>query len=96
MDPLLVDPSWRAYFDQLDRNPVTHGHAANGTAARNRHAHAEPAPVDDAVEVQDHVARLVGAYRSRGHRFAKLDVLGLARENWPRLAAFFKAKFRWA
>ena len=92
-DPAGVDPSWRAYFDELEpenralfeRARAALRAAAGAAAAGRRPADAgdrRRAGIDDPAAkalIHDHlrVIMLIRAYRVRGHLIAKLDPLGL-------------------
>ena len=90
-DPAGVDPSWRAYFDELEpenRALFERARAAlKPQPARLRLVQpaAAPAAAGDLDEnatkalIRDHlrVIMLIRAYRVRGHLIAKLDPLGL-------------------
>jgi 2-oxoglutarate dehydrogenase E1 component len=92
-DPATVDPSWRAYFDEL--GPDTRALFELSQAAlrpRRDERLREPLPATGAAVVDlggerarrliiDHlrVVMLIRAYRVRGHLLADLDPLGLAR-----------------
>jgi 2-oxoglutarate dehydrogenase E1 component len=91
-DPAAVDPSWRAYFDEL--GPETRALFELSQAAlrpRREEAPRRPLPAAGAEVVDlsgerarrliiDHlrVVMLIRAYRVRGHLLADLDPLGLA------------------
>jgi 2-oxoglutarate dehydrogenase E1 component len=91
-DPAAVDPSWRAYFDEL--GPDTRALFERSQAAlqpRREEGLREPLPATGAEIVDlggerarrliiDHlrVVMLIRAYRVRGHLLADLDPLGLA------------------
>jgi 2-oxoglutarate dehydrogenase E1 component len=91
-DPAAVDPSWRAYFDEL--GPETRALFERTQAAlqpRRGGEIGQPQPVTAAEVVDlggerarrliiDHlrVVMLIRAYRVRGHLMANLDPLGLA------------------
>jgi 2-oxoglutarate dehydrogenase E1 component len=92
-DPKAVDPSWRAYFDEL--GPDTRALFERSQAAlrpRREEGLREPLSATGAEVVDlggerarrliiDHlrVVMLIRAYRVRGHLLADLDPLGLAR-----------------
>ncbi len=90
-DPAAVDPSWRAYFDELEpENRALFERARAALVPRPAHLRlVEPGEpqagghtIDDpAVKalIHDHlrVIMLIRAYRVRGHLIAKLDPLGL-------------------
>ncbi len=92
-DPAGVDPSWRAYFDELEpENRALFERARAALVPRPvqtqlRLVTAEPTAtgdhdIDDSVVkslIRDHlrVIMLIRAYRVRGHLVAKLDPLGL-------------------
>ena len=92
-DPAAVDPSWRAYFDEL--GPETRGLFERTQAALRPHRDQRQsdirlaAPGAEVVDlggerarrlIIDHlrVVMLIRAYRVRGHLLADLDPLGLA------------------
>ena len=99
-DPAEVDPSWRAYFDELEpENRALFERARAALAPRParswlafRRASAPRAstrrrPPTKAL-IRDHlrVIMLIRAYRVRGHLIAKLDPLGLTHnEQHPEL-----------
>ena len=87
-DPASVDPSWRAYFDDLE--PENRGLFARSRAALTRkpdrmvaaNRNLPEAGFDDSTIkalIREHlrVIMLIRAYRVRGHLIAKLDPLGL-------------------
>ncbi len=91
-DPAGVDPSWRAYFDELEpenRALFQRARAALQPQQPSRLRLVQPAaaaaPTGDLDEsatktlIRDHlrVIMLIRAYRVRGHLIAKLDPLGL-------------------
>ena len=96
-----IDPSWRAYFDELEPdNRALFERARAALEPRPTHLRlvqpapaAEPAPIsiDDTATkalIHDHlrVIMLIRAYRVRGHLNAKLDPLGLTHsEQHPEL-----------
>src|ERR687898_2580570 len=91
-DPGAVDPSWRAYFDEL--GPETRAlfeRTQEALRPRQDESRREPLPATGAEIVDlggerarrliiDHlrVVMLIRAYRVRGHLLAHLDPLGLA------------------
>ena len=94
-DPAAVDPSWRAYFDEL--GPETRALFERSQAAlqaRYQESPREP-QLGSGAEVVDlggerarrliidhlRVVMLIRAYRVRGHLLADLDPLGLARNK---------------
>jgi len=82
-DPAAVDPTWRAYFDQLggrQAGDVPHGPVIEAFArlALLPPARAAQGGVGPDPDKQAAVLKLVTAYRSRGHLAANLDPLGLA------------------
>jgi len=103
-DPSAVPADWRDYFDeQAAGNKAAHPglgpsfrphsvfNPGNGRPA-NGHARAEPVlGVSDAVVRQDRVDQLIRAYRVRGHMVARVDPLGLPREEQPELDPTFYA-----
>ena len=99
-DPSGVDPSWRAYFDELEpENRALFERARAALVPRPaqlRLVQPEPAAAgehsidDPSVKslIHDHlrVIMLIRAYRVRGHLIAKLDPLGLTHnERHPEL-----------
>ena len=87
-DPASIDPSWRAYFDDLEpenRSLFARSRAAltrkpDRMVAANRNLPA--AGFDDSATkalIREHlrIIMLIRAYRVRGHLIAKLDPLGL-------------------
>jgi 2-oxoglutarate dehydrogenase E1 component len=100
-DPASIDPSWRAYFDELEPDNRALFERARA-ALQTRPAYlrlVQPAPAaapgehgidDPAVKglIHDHlrVIMLIRAYRVRGHLEARLDPLGLTHnEQHPEL-----------
>ncbi|HEX4895861.1 MAG TPA: 2-oxoglutarate dehydrogenase E1 component [Solimonas sp.] len=85
-DPESVDPSWRAYFRNIQDQSAPRETAHSGIVARfeklarepRRLAAAEAGFDARAAEKQAGVLRLINYYRVRGHQAAKLDPLGLA------------------
>ncbi len=85
-DPESVDPSWRAYFrniqDQSAPREVAHSEVVarfEKLAREPRRVAAAEAGFDaKAAEKQAGVLRLINYYRVRGHQAARLDPLGLA------------------
>jgi 2-oxoglutarate dehydrogenase E1 component len=97
-DPESVDPSWRAYFrniqDQSAPREVAHSEvvARFEKLAREPHrlAAAEAGFDAKAAEKQAGVLRLINYHRVRGHQAARLDPLGLAPiDNIPDLDPAF-------
>jgi len=100
-DPTTVDPSWRAYFDELEpENRALFQRARAALAPRPAHlrlVEAAPAvaPGEHSIDdpgvkalIHDHlrVIMLIRAYRVRGHLNARLDPLGLTHnEQHPEL-----------
>jgi 2-oxoglutarate dehydrogenase E1 component len=100
-DPASVDPSWRAYFDELEpENRALFERARAALQPRPAHLRlVQPAPapaalaggLDEAATkqlIRDHlrVIMLIRAYRVRGHLIARLDPLGLTHnEHHPEL-----------
>ena len=96
-DPASVDPSWRAYFDDLE--PENRGLFARSRAALARkpekmlaaNRNVPAVGLDDTATkalIREHlrVIMLIRAYRVRGHLIAKLDPLGLTgKEYHPEL-----------
>jgi 2-oxoglutarate dehydrogenase E1 component len=80
-DPAGIDPASRRLFEGMN------GAAPRGPSLRPRSIFAAggepaPAPTDfDAADRQAKVARLINAYRVRGHEGAHIDPLGLANPN---------------
>ncbi len=90
-NPRTVDAAWRRYFDGLGDDersklavafpPNTRAdvHAGNGGADYGGPGNgAALAAAQVHSEYQERVTALVNGYRSRGHRYAQLDPLGLA------------------
>jgi 2-oxoglutarate dehydrogenase E1 component len=80
-DPASVDPTWRAYFDELPRPaqrpappPVLRPSARADGGAR---AVTEQAVAQSSEAFQFRVDRLVQAHREEGHLYARLDPIGL-------------------
>ncbi|MEK0085710.1 2-oxoglutarate dehydrogenase E1 component [Benzoatithermus flavus] len=100
-DPASIDPSWRAYFDELEpENRALFERARAAVQPRPSHLRlVQPAPapaafagsLDEAATkqlIRDHlrVIMLIRAYRVRGHLIARLDPLGLTHnEHHPEL-----------
>lgn len=100
-DPSAVDPSWRAYFDELEpENRALFERARAALRPRPGHlrlvspagmAAAPAAALEDPASkalIRDHlrVIMLIRAYRVRGHLIANLDPLGLTHnEHHPEL-----------
>ncbi|MFO1038189.1 MAG: 2-oxoglutarate dehydrogenase E1 component [Geminicoccaceae bacterium] len=95
-DPSQLDPSWRAYFDDLgSENRVLFERARSALKPRPRELLPTPANLnmapaaagldDPATKalIRDHlrVIMLIRAYRVRGHLIAKLDPLGLTHND---------------
>ena len=90
-DPALLDPKWRAFFEQL--GPATRAPArivAAPLAARRGqhgvggpHLAAPPASEAAATEKQAAVSRLIQFYANRGHLIADIDPLGLLERPMP-------------
>ncbi|MFZ1428001.1 MAG: 2-oxoglutarate dehydrogenase E1 component [Geminicoccaceae bacterium] len=91
-DPAGVDPSWRAYFDEMEpENRALFERARAALVPRPAQlrlvpAEAPSAPGEHSIDdpsvkalIHDHlrVIMLIRAYRVRGHLVAKLDPLGL-------------------
>ena len=85
-DPESVDPSWRAYFRNIQDQSAPREVAHSDVVARfeklarepRRLAVAEAGFDSKAAEKQAGVLRLINYYRVRGHQAARLDPLGLA------------------
>ncbi len=87
-DPESVEPSWRAYFrniqDQNAEREVAHGDVVAKFEAIARDKRPGTVVVADggfdarAAEKQAAVLRLINYHRVRGHQVARLDPLGLA------------------
>ncbi len=85
-DPESVDPSWRAYFRNIQDQSAPREIAHSEVVARfeklarepRRLAVAEAGFDAKAAEKQAGVLRLINYYRVRGHQAARLDPLGLA------------------
>ena len=85
-DPESVDPSWRAYFRNIQDQSAPREVAHSDVVARfeklarepRRLAVAEAGFDARAAEKQAGVLRLINYYRVRGHQAARLDPLGLA------------------
>jgi 2-oxoglutarate dehydrogenase E1 component len=82
-NPESVEPSWRAYFEQMPRveappeGPFTrHRAPSNGAAADASASH---------EAFQFRVDRLVQAYREQGHLYAVLDPLRIERRGGQRI-----------
>jgi 2-oxoglutarate dehydrogenase E1 component len=92
--PDSVGPSWKAYFDGFngrEAGDVPHSVVMEEVAQAGRDAsHAVATPADGGDERERAVAKLVTAYRSRGHLAASLDPLGMqSRPDAPDLALGF-------
>lgn len=70
-DPTSVDPSWRQLFDQLRQ-----GNRPDGRPGPRSAPLRPECPCAD-ILLQNRVFHLIEAFRSRGHRYARLDPLGL-------------------
>ena len=87
-DPESVEPSWRAYFrniqDQNAEREIAHSDVVAKFEALARDRRPGTVVVADggfdarAAEKQAAVLRLINYYRVRGHQVARLDPLGLA------------------
>ena len=92
-DPASVEPHWRSYFAALPRptgpeashRAIQSAIALRARAARDAGAVVAAAGVDEESARQGAVSRLVQIYANRGHLIAKLDPLGLARRERPRI-----------
>ena len=92
-DPASVEPHWRGYFAALPRptgpeashRAIQSAIALRARAARDAGAVVAAAGVDEESARQGAVSRLVQIYANRGHLIAKLDPLGLARRERPRI-----------
>jgi 2-oxoglutarate dehydrogenase E1 component len=100
-DPASIDPSWRAYFDELEpENRALFERARAAIQPRPAHLRlvqpaAAPAALTGGLDeaatkqlIREHlrVIMLIRAFRVRGHLIAKLDPLGLAHnEHHPEL-----------
>jgi len=84
-NPESVDRAWQDYFAELarDQPASSNGH---GSQARQERANstAAPAPVI-ASTVQDQLNDMIKAFRTLGHRAARLDPLGLQKLAVPEL-----------
>ncbi len=85
-DPNTVDPSWRAYFDQIKdhreaevaRGPVLAGVAARARAGKDSTVVSSSGADPLTLEKQSAVLRLIWAYRLHGHKLANTNPLALA------------------
>jgi 2-oxoglutarate dehydrogenase E1 component len=88
-DPAALDPSWRAFFDQLPPALAaerSHAPIVAALTARMQAVAVGPAPATaTASEKQAAVSRLVQIYSNRGHLIAHLDPLGLLQRPRPRV-----------
>ena len=92
-DPASVEPHWRGYFAALPRptgpeashRAIQSAIALRARAARDAGAVVAAAGVDEESARQGAVSRLVQIYANRGHLIAKLDPLGIARRERPRI-----------
>ncbi|HET6522770.1 MAG TPA: 2-oxoglutarate dehydrogenase E1 component [Geminicoccaceae bacterium] len=95
-DPGAIDPSWRAYFDELGDETRTLFQRSRA-ALEPRPAEPDGAPAPDGSAgvvsladerarrlIRDHlrVIMLIRAYRVRGHLLARLDPLGLTHHHY--------------
>ncbi len=79
-DPAAVDPSWRDFFSELDREP------AALTAATPEAGGLDLAAAQSLTRDSLRVLMMIRAYRVRGHLIANLDPLGLdAEKHHPEL-----------
>ncbi|HET7314320.1 2-oxoglutarate dehydrogenase E1 component [Salinisphaera sp.] len=84
-DPESVEPSWREYFKSLNGDghgsDIAHGPIrdsfVNMQASAGQGASAKSGLSSRAAQKQAGVLQLINHYRSRGHRVANLDPLGL-------------------
>lgn len=84
-DPESVEPSWREYFKSLasdgDGSDIAHGPIRDSfvdlQASAGQGASAKSGLSSRAAQKQAGVLQLINHYRSRGHRVADLDPLGL-------------------
>ncbi|MAT50106.1 MAG: 2-oxoglutarate dehydrogenase E1 component [Porticoccaceae bacterium] len=101
-DPNAVPDKWRAFFDGLPRvDGVTASDTSHQTIRNHfellgrRRARPIPAPGSGGVNIEHErkqvkVQQLINSYRSRGHKKAELDPLGLmARDPVPDLTLQF-------
>ncbi|MGH8028715.1 MAG: 2-oxoglutarate dehydrogenase E1 subunit family protein, partial [Arenimonas sp.] len=84
LDPDSVGPKWKAYFDATqgrEAGDVPHSVVMAQVQRAAREARFAPAAAggidEEAARKQNGVAKLVTAYRSRGHLAARLDPLGM-------------------
>ncbi|MFO1473459.1 MAG: 2-oxoglutarate dehydrogenase E1 component, partial [Lysobacterales bacterium] len=94
VDPDSVAPSWKAYFDGLkgrEAGDVPHSVVMEQVAQAGRDAGRAPSAAAGPGDERDRaVAKLITAYRSRGHLAANLDPLGMqTRPDAPDLALGF-------
>ena len=84
-NPASVDRAWQSYFADLARElpAAANGHEARARTAREYDTSA-PAP-SIASTVLDQLNELIKAYRTLGHRAARLDPLGLHNTSLPEL-----------
>ncbi len=86
--PGSIDEAWRRYFESLESGtpyqapPKSNGHASEATG----HAVTAAAARSVAIDMQQKVDALVEAYRTRGHKKAKLDPLGLLKTETDELS----------
>ncbi|MFO1064455.1 MAG: 2-oxoglutarate dehydrogenase E1 component [Pirellulales bacterium] len=99
-DPNSVSPGWRKYFEEFSLAAVpqsgVHSPSPGGDSSGNgQMTTLSPAAADLAksirdealwlAQMQDRVDQLVREYRVRGHLMAKLDPLGIDRQQPPEL-----------
>jgi 2-oxoglutarate dehydrogenase E1 component len=90
-DPTKLSPQWQDFFKAEEQNE----NAARTPAYTNKRlfragsAATSSQEADDASLLQDKVARILRAYRVRGHLKAQLDPLGLARPEQKELDPAF-------
>ena len=90
LDPASVDARWREYFQRWALAPAreaSHRSIQAAIAERARVPRSSPAAAEPAglSAKQGAVSRLIQIYSNRGHLIARLDPLGLARRERPRV-----------
>jgi 2-oxoglutarate dehydrogenase E1 component len=88
-NPSSVDQDWRAYFatlngdavDSMPQKPRAKQQDANGKVAQRRSREEAPA----VAALQEQVNEMIRAYRTLGHKLARIDPLGRTSESQPAL-----------
>jgi 2-oxoglutarate dehydrogenase E1 component len=76
LDPASLDPDWTECFRRDEDEAASSLPASSAGAGRPASAPGRAAPSQDETAESARIARLIHAYRARGHRVARSDPLG--------------------